>query len=714
MRFTGKHNGPALPIAALVCWAAVVSASEPETLEAPLPEVTTAQLIVAIRESAQQYEAGRLEADFEEAQDADAFSADKNAKPNRLIWPGRFSYASDGRRWRAGYQGKQINRSLRGPYLGPYEWSAGFDGDVHYLSDHQGWVIGEEHGTARTLSPIELFWPQAESLLDGMPDPKLRITGQDVVDGSPCYVLEYRRDDDTLVSKRHIAPRRSYLELRYQQYYRGKLTTAYELGELAQTADGAWFPRRLNFEWRHLKDDSRSTVFLRRATRVTKFEPGRAFADDEFKPQLPFGEVVRDRTTGLAWYNDPWWPDLIELAQERSWPPSDFTPLAQMDCYGEKAVDSVAAPPLEVAKWINSDPLDLKRLRGKVVLLHFFGGRLIQPLPERFAALRALRHQWRSAGLEVVAVATAASKQDDVRQLAKELHLTFPIAVDSPDEKSSGKTFSAYGLASYTGTFVIDADGLVHRARGNSFLRDVAQFLQAAGATDLPAVSTEYVHLSGKIFGEIGTAWEVAVKKSPFNGTINGKVTDGHHPIPRAEITARLRLKMLSTTHPFASALYLFRDRDFSTVADQSGEYELAGLPKGTYEVTYVADGMAVIADEVTIGPSLSSVTKNVALEQADGIDGHVLDASGEPVSGAVVTIRLRHPYLWLPEASSTAGLPEGPAVTDLEGRFRFTGLHVGGFTFDVTSDGYTTETFENVAAGTHGVEVRLQAKAKD
>jgi hypothetical protein len=78
-------------------------------------------------------------------------------------------------------------------------------------------------------------------------------------------------------------------------------------------------------------------------------------------------------------------------------------------------------------------------------------------------------------------------------------------------------------------------------------------------------------------------------------------------------------------------------------------------------------------------------------------------------IAGAQVKVRLRHHQPWFPDASTTAGLPGEPAVTDGDGCFYFTRLHVGGFTFDVTADGYKSETLENIAAGTHGIEVRLQ-----
>jgi peroxiredoxin len=674
---------------------------------APLPEITAAQLIDAIAESVRRYDAALLEADFEEQQDANMNFANKKAKPDLQKWPGHFSYASDGQRWRAEYEAKSISRSRDVTYLTPYRWTAGFDGKVHYLRDKDGWVIGENYSTGRALRPRDLFWTHVDWLLKGATDAKLRITGQTTVAGFRCYVLERQGEGDTGSSKRVISPRQSYLQVRYEQYYQGKRTAIYESAKLERGIQGLWFPRRLIVEWPNTGDNETGVPSFYRETRISRFEPRPEFTEDDFQLDLSYGEAVRDRTTGLSWFNDPWWPDLRQAAQELDWPPVDFTPLAGMQCHDETAIDGVAAPPLDAAEWVNRDPVDLERLRGQVVVLHFFGGASIPPTPEQFAALRELRNRWHSKKFEVVAIATGASNPEHVRQLAEEIHLPFPVAVDSSSAESPGKTFHAYGLKTYTGTFLIDAAGQVHRVKADGLVPEALRLLKEAGAKDLAPISTKSVHLRSEKFDAIAAVWKEALKTAPREGKIIGQVIDGQQALPKTRVTAQLRLIMLGTISPGSLALY--PHFQVSTLSDDDGRYELVGLPKGSYELTFDAEAKAVDTQKVTIGPTLTPVSADMVLEQADGLDGRVVDASGEAIAGAQVKVRLRHHQPWFPDASTTAGLPGEPAVTDGDGRFYFTRLHVGGFTFDVTADGYKSETLENIAAGTHGIEVRLQ-----
>ena len=59
------------------------------------------------------------------------------------------------------------------------------------------------------------------------------------------------------------------------------------------------------------------------------------------------------------------------LKEKFGWPPPDFSPLRNLRSDSERKLDGQPAPPLRIATWLNTDPIDLAALRGKVVLVEF-------------------------------------------------------------------------------------------------------------------------------------------------------------------------------------------------------------------------------------------------------------------------------------------------------------------------------------------------------
>ena len=64
------------------------------------------------------------------------------------------------------------------------------------------------------------------------------------------------------------------------------------------------------------------------------------------------------------------------LRERFAWPPPDFSPLANLGSSSQRKLDNQPAPPIRVATWLNTKPIDLDALRGKVVLVKFGHRRL--------------------------------------------------------------------------------------------------------------------------------------------------------------------------------------------------------------------------------------------------------------------------------------------------------------------------------------------------
>ena len=113
----------------------------------------------------------------------------------------------------------------------------------------------------------------------------------------------------------------------------------------------------------------------------------------------------------------------------------------------------VAAPSFSL-DGIDSHPLSLAGLRGRVVFLNFWATWCV-PCREEMPAMERLHQAYRNRGLAVVAVNFKESEYE-VRAFMEELHLTFPAVLDRTGAVTAG--FAVRGLPA---TYVVDRDGKI-------------------------------------------------------------------------------------------------------------------------------------------------------------------------------------------------------------------------------------------------------------
>jgi cytochrome c biogenesis protein CcdA/thiol-disulfide isomerase/thioredoxin len=138
-----------------------------------------------------------------------------------------------------------------------------------------------------------------------------------------------------------------------------------------------------------------------------------------------------------------------------------------------------------ITGWLNSEPLTLEGLRGKVVIVDFwtfgcYNCRNTRP------HVRALYDRYRSQGLEIIGVHTPEFAHErvpeNVREAAGEQGVTWPIALD-PDFK----TWRAFSNRYWPAFYFIDANGRLrhkHFGEGNyEYNEQVVQQLLAEART---------------------------------------------------------------------------------------------------------------------------------------------------------------------------------------------------------------------------------------
>ncbi len=118
----------------------------------------------------------------------------------------------------------------------------------------------------------------------------------------------------------------------------------------------------------------------------------------------------------------------------------------------EKAeADAPTAPEIQAAYWLNTEPLTLAGLRGKVVVLEFWAT-WCPPCRATIPHLARMFQTYKDKG--VVFVSLTDEPRETVEPFVRKMKMPYPIGGGSP-------TFRAYGVRGIPHAFLIDPSGKV-------------------------------------------------------------------------------------------------------------------------------------------------------------------------------------------------------------------------------------------------------------
>lgn len=157
-------------------------------------------------------------------------------------------------------------------------------------------------------------------------------------------------------------------------------------------------------------------------------------------------EIITNDSNQLEQYSNK--GDLLEpIVADNNAPPATEDVLIS----AEKAQP---APALSKGKWLNSEPLSLEELRGRVVLLDFwtFGCyNCVNTLP----SLKKYDTKYRDLGLTIVGVETPETEDEGVfenlSQAVKKREIKYPIVTDFDSE-----TWRAFGIKAWPTVVILD------------------------------------------------------------------------------------------------------------------------------------------------------------------------------------------------------------------------------------------------------------------
>ncbi len=117
------------------------------------------------------------------------------------------------------------------------------------------------------------------------------------------------------------------------------------------------------------------------------------------------------------------------------------------------ALESEASPPaLNVVRWMNTEPLILTELRGKVVLLDFWGP-WCPPCRAAIPKMNALHETYSEQGLVIIGICTQRANER-MESMAEEKQISYPICVDI-----TGDTADRYKVDGNPDYYFIDRSG---------------------------------------------------------------------------------------------------------------------------------------------------------------------------------------------------------------------------------------------------------------
>jgi thiol-disulfide isomerase/thioredoxin len=254
--------------------------------------------------------------------------------------------------------------------------------------------------------------------------------------------------------------------------------------------------------------------------------------------------------------------------------------------------DAIPAPELAgIAEWLNSGPLTIAGLRGRVVLVDFWTYSCIN-CRRTFPFLRGLHETYEDRGLTVVGVHSPEfdfeKLPDNVERAARDLDVTWPVAQD-PERA----TWDAFNNAYWPAQYLIDKAGrirLQHIGEGDEAeIEDAVRGLLAEGGgdpgpvrvrpergeDDVPRLTRE-VYLGADRGGLV-----------PDGETLDADTTDGPRDTPR--LTGRFTgaREWVAAAAPGATVTLDYTARDVyavlappaGTVAPQRVEVRLNDAP---------------------------------------------------------------------------------------------------------------------------------------
>lgn len=199
------------------------------------------------------------------------------------------------------------------------------------------------------------------------------LTGKQDYRGTPCYIIECYPKDYRRVRRLFVGVK-DHLKYGDQVYEEDQTTWEHWNGDYKEVKSGWWFPMTQGYHIFERDGNGKSFIASTRNITVNDIQLDKTLPDELFEIDFKDGvDVNDDRFGGFITYKykkdrtEQEWEEIRQKALKRK--ESDNAEKCAMD-------ERIGQTALEFPKgcqWINTEPQTIEKLRGKAIILQFWG-----------------------------------------------------------------------------------------------------------------------------------------------------------------------------------------------------------------------------------------------------------------------------------------------------------------------------------------------------
>ena len=307
-----------------------------------------------------------------------------------------------------------------------------------------------------------------------------KIINKDVSDKKVCILEIVYKKRPKALGRYHLDLAKGGSVVKFESYHdfgEGHVLLRQDEAKMQPTSNGGWYLKRFS------SIDYRKDGTLRRKEEIEikNFNFTFEVLDAEFTWEamgLPKGTRIHDTRLGISYAydgpSDPMQtkPEASKKAKPQQEIPEHAKVLLEAIRAGKStreqwrnlyALMNKPAPNLDVARWIQSKPLRLADLRGKIVVLDFWAIDC-GPCLGDIEGLNKIHERGTSVPIVVIGVHHPVDDIAEVERVMEKYKVKYPVCIDSEGGLKGyfgGRTFQKYAVRAIPRPFLIDVNGRI-------------------------------------------------------------------------------------------------------------------------------------------------------------------------------------------------------------------------------------------------------------